>query len=45
MSRLKFSALVEMVLVLYAEILVVIAVMMFTLRVGNVDGETFIPDG
>lgn len=45
MLRLKYSALEAVVLVLFAALLVVVAVMMFTPRVGNNDGETFIPDG
>lgn len=45
MLRLKYSALVEVVLALFVALLVVVAVMMFTPGVGNSDGETFIPDG
>jgi hypothetical protein len=45
MLRLKYSALVEVVLALFVALLVVVAVMMFTPGVGISDGETFIPDG
>lgn len=39
MLRLKYSALVEVVLALFATLLVVVAVMMFTPGVGNCEGE------
>lgn len=44
MLRLKYSALEELVLALFAALLVVV-VMMFTPGEENSDGETFIPDG